>query len=129
MQGQAITSTDFKQWQYDKWEVSSFQADNVWMPVGDYNRRCTSDYINQQRWLGQAQEENRKKEKTIEKKRSKKAKESLVKASYYWEIYYSDVCLKGKHSIFCKMFGGLKSESAKLEALKENIRMQVIGMG
>jgi hypothetical protein len=42
---------------------------------------------------------------------------------------HSDVCWKGKHSIVHKMLGRLKSESAKLEALKENIRMQVVGLG
>ncbi len=49
--------------------------------------------------------------------------------SYYWEMYHSDACWKGKHSIAHKMFGRLKLESAKLEALKENIRMQVVGLG
>ena len=50
-----------------------------------------------------------------------KAKEELVEASYYWEMYNSDVCWKGQQSIVRKMLGGLKSDFAKLEALKENI--------
>ena len=58
-----------------------------------------------------------------------KAKEELVEASYYWEMYNSDVCWKGQQSIVKKMLGRLKSDSAKLEALKENIQMHVIGLG
>jgi len=56
-------------------------------------------------------------------------KEDLVEASYYWEMFHSEVCWKGNLSIVSKMLGRLKSESAKLEALKENIRMRVIGLG
>jgi hypothetical protein len=65
----------------------------------------------------------------IEKKSLDKAKEELVEVSYYWEMYNSDVCLKGQQSIVRKMLGRLKSETAKLEALKENIQMHVIGLG
>ena len=65
----------------------------------------------------------------IENKSLEKSKEGLVEASYYWETYHSDVCWKGKHSIVHKMLGQLKPESAKLEALKENIRMGVVGLG
>ena len=75
------------------------------------------------------QEAKRKKEEMIEKKSLDKAKEDLVEASYYWEMYNSDVCWKGKQSIVGKMLGRLKLESAKLEALKENIRMHGIGLG
>ena len=62
----------------------------------------------------------------IEKKSLDKAKEDLVEASYYWEMFHSEVCWKGKLSIVTKMLGRLKSESAKIEASKENIRMCVI---
>jgi hypothetical protein len=65
----------------------------------------------------------------IEKKGLEKMKEDLVEASYYWEMYHSDVCWKGKQSIVRKMLGWLTSESAKLEAPKENLRMHVIGLG
>ncbi len=44
-------------------------------------------------------------------------------------MYHSDVCWKSKQSIVGKMLGRLKSESAKIKALKENIRMHVIGLG
>jgi hypothetical protein len=32
----------------------------------------------------------------IEKKSLGKAEEALVEASYYWDMYFSDVCWKGK---------------------------------
>jgi hypothetical protein len=79
--------------------------------------------------LDKQQEAKRKKEEMIKKKSLEKAKEDLVEASYYWEMYHSEVCWKGRVCIVQKMLGWLKSESAKLKALKENIRMRVIGLG
>jgi hypothetical protein len=79
--------------------------------------------------LDNQREAKRKKEEMIEKKNLAKAEETLIEASYYWEMYFSDACWKGKQSIVKKMLAWLKSESAKLEALKENIRMQVLGLG
>ena len=35
----------------------------------------------------------------IKKKSLGKAEEALVDASYYWDMYFSDVCWKGKQSI------------------------------
>ena len=58
-----------------------------------------------------------------------KAKEDLIEASYYWDMFHSEVCWKGNLSIVSKMLGQLKSVSAQTEALKENIRMRVIGLG
>ena len=58
-----------------------------------------------------------------------KAKENLNEASYYWDMFHSKVSWKGKLSIVTKMLGRLKSVSAQTEALKENIRMHVIGLG
>ena len=57
----------------------------------------------------------------IERKSLDKAKEDLIEASYYWEMFHSEVCWKGNPSIVSKMLRRLKSESAKLEALKENL--------
>ena len=71
--------------------------------------------------MDRQREAKRKKEEMIEKKSLDKAKEELVEASYYWEMYNSDVCWKGQQSIVRNMLGRLKSKSAKLEALKENI--------
>jgi hypothetical protein len=79
--------------------------------------------------LDKQREAKRKKEEMIEKKSLDKAKEDLVEASYYWEMFHSEVCWKGKLSVVTKMLDRLKSETAKMEALKENIRMRVIGLG
>jgi hypothetical protein len=64
--------------------------------------------------LDKQREAKRKKEEMIEKKSLEKAVETLVEASYYWGMYFSDVCWKGKQSIATKMLALLKSESAKL---------------
>ena len=79
--------------------------------------------------LDNQREAKRKKEEMIEKKSLGKAEEALVEASYYWDMYFSDVCWKGKQSIVKTMLARLRSESAKVEALKENIRMRVLGLG
>jgi hypothetical protein len=79
--------------------------------------------------LGKQQEAKRKKEEMIEKKSLDKAQEDLVEASYYWEMYNSDICWKGKLRIVGIMLGQLKLELAKLKALKEKIRVHVIGLG
>ncbi len=49
--------------------------------------------------LDKQQEVKRKKEELIEKKSLDKAKEDLVKASYYREMFHSEVCWKGKPSV------------------------------
>ncbi len=79
--------------------------------------------------LDKQREAKRKKEEMIDKKSLDKAKEDLVEASYYWEMFHSEVCWKGKPSVVTKMLGRLKSETAKMEALKENIKMHDIGLG
>ena len=71
--------------------------------------------------LDNQREAKRKKEEMIEKKSLEKAEEALIEASYYWDMYFSDVCWKGKQSIVKTMLAWLRSESAKVEALKENI--------
>jgi hypothetical protein len=69
--------------------------------------------------LDNQRDAKRKKEEMIEKKSLEKAQESLVEASYYWDMCFSDVCWKGKQSIVGKILALLKSELAKLEAQKE----------
>jgi hypothetical protein len=62
--------------------------------------------------LDKQQEAKRKKEEMIKKKSLEKAKEDLVEASYYWEMYHSEVCWKGRICNVQKMLGRLKSELA-----------------
>jgi hypothetical protein len=77
--------------------------------------------------LDKQQEAKRKKEEIIERKSLQKAQEGLVELSYYWEMCNSNVCWRGNPNIVQKMWAWLKSDTAKLEALKENIRMRVVG--
>jgi hypothetical protein len=79
--------------------------------------------------LDKQQEAKRKKEEMIERKNLQKTQEGLVELSYYWEICNSDVCWKGNPNIVQKMLAWLKSDTAKLEAFKENIIMGVVGFG
>ncbi len=54
----------------------------------------------------------------IEKKSLGKAEEALVEASYYWDMYFLDVCWKGKQSIAKTMLERLQLESAKVGCSK-----------
>ena len=45
--------------------------------------------------LDNQREAKRKKEEMIEKKSLEKAEEALIEASYYWDMYFLDVCWKG----------------------------------
>ena len=49
--------------------------------------------------LDKQREAKRKKEEMIETKSLGKAEKALVEASYYWDMYFLDVCWKGKQSI------------------------------
>jgi len=64
--------------------------------------------------LDNQREAKRKKEEMIEKKNLEKAEEALIEASYYWDMYFLDVCWKGKQSIVKTMLARLRSESAKV---------------
>ncbi len=83
----------------------------------------------QQRQPGQAAGGKEEEGGNDQRENLEKAKEDHVEVSYYWEMYHSEVYWKGMVCIVQKMLGWLKLESAKLEALKENIRMHVIGLG
>ena len=49
--------------------------------------------------LDKQREAKRKKKEMIEKKSLGKAEEALVEALYYWDMYFLDVCWKGKQRI------------------------------
>ena len=57
-----------------------------------------------------------------------KASEDFIDALYYYEMYCSLACWKTVTMVDCKL-RKLKSKTAKLNALKENIRMRVLGLG
>jgi len=54
-----------------------------------------------------------------------KTKEGLIEAMYYFRMYSSDACWKGYVNLVQANIDRLESKTAKLDALKENIRMRV----
>ena len=72
--------------------------------------------------------EKRRKEELMKDNNKKKASESFIDALYYHEMYFSPACWKTEN-IVDRELQKLKSKSAKLYALKENIRIRVIGLG
>ena len=58
-----------------------------------------------------------------------KTKEGLIEATYYFRMYSSDACWKEDVNLVQANLDRLESKIAKLDALKENIRMRVKGCG
>ena len=58
----------------------------------------------------------------------RKSNESYIDDLYYHDMYYQAACWKTSQSVDCEL-KKLKSKSAKLVALKDNIHMRVIGLG
>jgi hypothetical protein len=56
-----------------------------------------------------------------------KTKEGHIEAMYYFRMYSSDVCWKRDVNLVQANLNRLDSKTAKLDALKENIRMRVKG--
>ena len=57
-----------------------------------------------------------------------RASESYIDAIYYHEMFHSNACWKTS-SMVDRELKKIRSKSAKLNALKENIRMRVLGLG
>ena len=57
-----------------------------------------------------------------------KASEAFVDALYYHEMYGSAKCWRTADMVNCEL-GKLTSNKSKIDALKENIRMRVLGLG
>ena len=77
--------------------------------------------------LEKQREAKRKKEEMLRDAGLLKAKEKLIEAAYYHRMYNSLACCKGDSKVVSKMLERITSESGKIEALKENIRIRVIG--
>ena len=56
-------------------------------------------------------------------------REDLIEGMYYLKMYKSNACWKGNAAVVDRNLAKLTSKTAKLEALKENIRMRVKGCG
>ena len=57
-----------------------------------------------------------------------RATESFIDAIYYHEMYNSEACWRVNRDVD-RGLKKLKSNTAKINALKENIRMRVLGLG
>ena len=74
------------------------------------------------------QAEKRRKEELMKDNNKKKASESYIDALYYHEMYFSPACWKTENIVDHEP-QKLKSKSAKLYALKEDIRIRILGLG
>ena len=72
--------------------------------------------------------EKERKEELLKMRGLKKATESYIDSIYYHEMYHSAACWKTSAAVDIEL-KKLKSKSRQLNALKENIRMRVIGLG
>ncbi len=59
----------------------------------------------------------------------KNAMEAFIESSYYYDLYFSDSCWKGESRVVKTRLAWIKSKTRKIEALKENIKMRVAGLG
>ena len=78
--------------------------------------------------LSKQRQEKQKKQELIQENCMKKASESFIDALYYHEMFGSASCWMNIPSVDCEL-RKLKSKSAKITALKENIRIRVLGLG
>ena len=86
-------------------------------------RRQHSDELESHR------EARRIKEELIKEKNDEKMMESYIDALYYYKMYHSNACWKADPKIVTRELKKLTSDNAKYNAIKENIRMRVKGLG
>ena len=77
--------------------------------------------------LEKQREAKRAKEEMLHQMGIEKAKESLVEAAYYHRMYNSLACWKGDKRVVTRNLKKMTSEASKYEALKENIKIRVVG--
>ena len=71
----------------------------------------------------------REKEELAREKNMEKATEEYIEAMFLIKMYNSDACLKDDPKNVTKLMKKLKSETARYDALKKNITIQVKGFG
>ncbi len=69
------------------------------------------------------------KEEMIKTKNMEKATEKYIEGMCYRKMYESAACLKGDVRVINRELKKLTSDTARYDALKENIMIQVIGLG
>ena len=83
-----------------------------------------NDHIN----LKKQREEKHRKEELLRQHGMTKASEAFIDTLYYHEMYHSLACWKSTAMVEREL-KKLTSKTAKVYALKENIRMRVLGLG
>ena len=78
--------------------------------------------------IGRQKEKKRQKKETLIKKRLDVATKSYIDKLHYREMHDSPACWKDCRQVDAEL-KKLKSESAKKEALKDQIRIRVLGLG
>ena len=78
--------------------------------------------------LEQQRAAKEKKEQLLIKRGFEKASEAYIDGIYYYEMFNSQACWRTSAEVD-RQIKKLKSKSAKLNGLKENIRMRVLGLG
>ena len=96
----------------------------VTMAARDFNAEASVDRAD---LASQRAERQRKEELACEKGREK-ASEGYIDALYYYEMWNSDACWKTEAKADAE-FQKLTSKAAKVEGLKEQIRIRVDGLG
>jgi hypothetical protein len=71
----------------------------------------------------------RLKEEIIQEKRLQRSMEENIDAQYYHRMWNSPACWKNDPKVVSRELKKLKSESAKYNAVKENIMIRVKGFG
>ena len=78
--------------------------------------------------ITQQRKERQRKLEILKEKGMAKSSENFIDALYYHEMYGSAACWMSSRAVDNEL-KKIKSKSAKLEALKENIRIRTIGLG
>ena len=71
----------------------------------------------------------RKKEELAKEKSMANASEQFIDGMYYWRMYFSKACWKDNSNVVATNLNRLKSDTARYNALKENILIRVNGFG
>ena len=78
--------------------------------------------------LEKQREEKQRKQELLRRKKLLAAQSEYADALAYIEMFHSAACWRTSRDVH-KNFNGLKSETAQREAMKEQIRIRVIGLG
>ncbi len=95
-----------------------------------HTAKCSpSDHPNNNEDLALQAKARRAKEEMVKTKNMEKATEVYIEGMYYRKMYDSAACLKGDVRVIDRELKKITSDTARYDALKENIMIQVKGLG